>query len=79
MGQDFFQSIAMTKHPDKHKDREVPAPLLREVQLEEVSRPKFHVPWQKDPSWEEQQEQFKQDLDRLRIWSKPFLKNYLPN
>ena len=39
MGQDFFQSIAMTKHPDKHKDREVPAPLLREVQLEEVSRP----------------------------------------
>ncbi|QOV20252.1 glycoside hydrolase family 2 [Blautia liquoris] len=78
MGQDFFQSIAMTKHPDKHKDREVPAPLLREVQLEEVSRPKFHVPWQKDPSWEEQQEQFKQDLDRLRIWSKPFLKNYLP-
>lgn len=76
--EDFFQEIAMTKHPIGAEDQEVePRQACREVFRETGSFPENLV-FPQDQTFEERRAEFHEELEKMRRTWRPFLENHLP-
>lgn len=74
--QDFFAQIAMTKHPMRTDDKEIPPLPVPQKQFQPSLADCPPVP---SPAYEERMEAFRRGLKELRAHYKPFMRNLLPD
>lgn len=76
--EDFFQEIAMTKHPVGVSDREIlPRERVTEVFEQGTGFPYDKVSFQQDRTFEERSEDFYRELKAMREKYRPFMENHL--
>ncbi|MDO5423679.1 MAG: glycoside hydrolase family 2 TIM barrel-domain containing protein [Eubacteriales bacterium] len=76
--EDFFQEIAMTKHPVGDSDKEVePREACRSF-FEETDTFPEGIAFSQDVPFEEKRKAFRRQLEDMRAQYRPFMENYLP-
>lgn len=76
--QDLFHEIAMTKHPIETTDKEIQPLPVPDIWFIEDSSRESKISWKKEQTFEEQCEEFRQQLQAMRMQYKPYMESYLP-
>lgn len=77
-GKDFFQEIAMTRHPVSRRDQEVEPREACRTFLKETDTFPEGIVFSQDVSFEEKKKIFAEQLEGMRAKYRPFMENYLP-